>query len=630
MTAIPPTGRPGTGVPSGPSGVFARFDDLGEGGRSFVLTDPVEWFVATEPARVAEVLAAAEDAARRGRWVAGFVSYEAAAGLDSTLPVAARPTDHPLSGLPLVWFAAFARRQDVTCHAIDRTLNAPEPPATAAWRLDQDERHHRDAVERIRLRIAAGDFYQVNLTARLSGTVRDAFAQYARLAVAQRGRFNAFMSTGEHAVASASPELFFTRDDRLVTTRPMKGTASRGRWPGEDEQHVRALRTSAKERAENIMIVDLLRNDLGRIAETGTVAVRSLLEPERYPTVWQLTSTVTALAREGTDLVDLFRALFPSGSVTGAPKVAAMRAIVDLEDSPRGVYCGAVGYLAPHPVRPPLRFSVAIRTLTTAIGSGYAEYGAGGGITWSSDPAAEWAELLTKTVVLRRPPRAPARLLESMRFEPPGRVANMDRHLARLVASARHFGFPEDVHALRAAVWRAVTGRADTCRVRLWLDSTGAVAAEAEPLTATPDLTELAIADRTVCSEDVLLFHKHDDRRRYDEPRRSRPDVDDVLLVNERGHVTESTCANLAVLIRGRWWTPPLDSGLLPGIERARLLETGELAERVLTPDDVASADAVALVSSLRGWRPARLAVCGRMSAAACPPLDRTGPGEVG
>jgi len=605
MTAIPPTEEPGVGHRSG---VFARFDDLGVGGRSFVLADPVDRFVATEPGQVPDVLAAAEAAARRGRWVAGFVSYEAAAGLDSTLPVAARPAEHPLSGLPLVWFAAFARREEVPCGAVDRI------PDTR-WRLDRDEHQHREAVERIRRRIAAGDFYQVNLTARLSGTVRDAFVQYLRLAQAQRGRFNAFLSTGEHAVASASPELFLARDGRLVTTRPMKGTTPRGRWPGEDDAHVRALRTSAKERAENIMIVDLLRNDLGRIAETGTVAVASLLEPERYPTVWQLTSTVTALAREGIDLVGLFRALFPSGSVTGAPKVAAMRAIVELEDSPRGVYCGTVGYLAPDPVRPPLRFSVAIRTLTTAIGSGYAEYGAGGGITWSSDPAAEWTELLTKTVVLRRPPHTPARLVETMRFEPPCQVGNLDRHLARLVASARYFGFPHDMQALRGAVWRAVAGQAGMCRVRLRLDSTGEVAAEVEPSPPIPEMTELAIAKETVRSDDVLLFHQHGDRRRYDQLRRSRPGADDVLLVNERGQVTESTCANLAVLIRGRWWTPPMDSGLLPGIERARLLDTGELAEHVLTPADVASADALALISSLHGWRPARLAAYRREAA---------------
>jgi para-aminobenzoate synthetase/4-amino-4-deoxychorismate lyase len=188
---------------------------------------------------------------------------------------------------------------------------------------------------------------------------------------------------------------------------------------------------------------------------------------------------------------------------------------------------------------------------------------------------------------------------------------------------------------LRAAVWGAVAGRADTCRVRLRLDSAGAVTADAEPLTAAPATTELAIVDRAVLSDDVLLFHKHDDRRRYDELRRSRPDVDDVLLVNERGQVTESTRANLAALSRGRWWTPPLDSGLLPGIERGRLLETGELAERVLTPDDVASADALALISSLRGWRPARLKVSGRdatqaVSAGSWPQLDRTRQDEVG
>ena len=380
------------------SSVSARFDDLTTG-RGVVFVQPGEQFVATTSDEVASVLDAAEAAARRGSWVAGFVAYEAAAGLDAALPVVQRAADDPLAALPLAWFTAFAQ-----CAAADPLLVRPTEPAR--WRLDRDERGYRADVERIRAGIAAGDHYQVNLTTRATGIVSDPYATYARVATAQRGAYNALLITGQHAVVSASPELFVARDGQLLTTRPMKGTAARRRTRAADTAAAAALRASAKEQAENIMIVDLLRNDLGRIAEIGSVAVPALLELERYPTVWQLTSTVTARTKPGDDdLGSLFRALFPSGSITGAPKAAAMRAIADLEPSPRGVYCGAVGYLCPHPRQPPLRFAVAIRTLTVALATGRAEYGTGGGITWSSDAASEWAELRTKTLVLDGPPR---------------------------------------------------------------------------------------------------------------------------------------------------------------------------------------------------------------------------------
>jgi para-aminobenzoate synthetase/4-amino-4-deoxychorismate lyase len=376
--------------------ISARFDDLTTG-HSVVFREPGQQFVAMTPADVVDALAAAEAAARGGSWVAGFVAYEAAPGLDPALPVVRRAADDPLIGLPLVWFTAFAGAE-----AAEPLVAHPTP--LAHWRLARDERGHRGDVERIRAGIAAGDYYQVNLTTRASGCVSDPLATYSRLATAQRGAYNALLTTGEHAVISASPELFVTRDRQLLTTRPMKGTAARRQSPSQDLAAAAALRASPKEQAENIMIVDLLRNDLGRIAEPGTVMVPALLELERYPTVWQLTSTVTAQARpDADDLVALFRALFPSGSVTGAPKAAAMRAIADLEPSPRGVYCGAVGYLGPHPLRPPMRFSVAIRTLTVALATDLGEYGTGGGITWSSDPASEWAELQTKTRVLDGP-----------------------------------------------------------------------------------------------------------------------------------------------------------------------------------------------------------------------------------
>ncbi|HEY0806246.1 MAG TPA: chorismate-binding protein [Pseudonocardiaceae bacterium] len=374
--------------------VVARFDDLTPGGRCFELSGLVDQFAAEGANDVAGVLRAAERAARAGRWVAGFVTYEAAPGLDPTLPAREWPRGHPLCTLPLAWFAACSDRTEV------QPCRPAADPESVRWRLDRDRAWHRDAVAHVRESIARGDYYQLNLTARMTAEIRDAYDHYARLALAQNGAYNAFIATPEHTIMSASPELFFTRDGDEIVTRPMKGTAPRGQCPDDDLDRAVALRGSAKERAENIMIVDLLRNDLGRIATNGSVQVRELLATERYPTLWTLTSTIAARTRPNTDLAEIFGALFPSGSVTGAPKRAAMSAIGEIEQRPRGVYCGAIGYLAPHGVA---RFSVAIRTITRVRGTGYAEYGTGGGITYSSDAASEWAELLTKTAVLHHP-----------------------------------------------------------------------------------------------------------------------------------------------------------------------------------------------------------------------------------
>ncbi|HWF73386.1 MAG TPA: chorismate-binding protein [Solirubrobacteraceae bacterium] len=581
--------------------MWARFDDLRPGAQSMLLTDPAQEFVAHAPEEVKDALRAAEHAARAGHWVAGFVTYEAAHGLDSALPALAWAPGHPLAGLPLAWFAAFRCREEV---------GPPErvggEAAQAGWSLDRERTWHRDAVACVREAIAAGDYYELNLTARLTATVTDPAELYARLADAQPGGYNALIVTGEHTVVSASPELFFARHGDEVVTRPMKGTTRRGRWPEEDVDRERALRTSEKERAENVMIVDVMRNDLGRVAALGSVEVPVLFETERYPTLWQLTSTVTARAAPGTDLADLFAALFPSGSVTGAPKRAAMQAIAAIEQRPRGVYCGAVGYLSPDPHLPGARFSVAIRTATRSNVSGYAEYGTGGAITWSSDPEAEWAELQTKAAALSGSP-PPARLLETLRFDPPGTLVNLERHLARLSASAHYFGFRYRRAAVDTALAEALARRCAVARVRLVLERSGAVHVEAEDFLPTPGAVRLAIADDPVRSSDVLLYHKHADRELYDSARRAHPGVDDVVLWNERRQVTETTTANLAVRLDERWWTPSLACGLLPGAERARLIELGELAEREITVEELIQAERVAVVNSLRGWREAQL-----------------------
>ena len=569
----------------------ARFDV--EAGR-FRLTGCREAFVATSTDEVVGVLDAAEAAAAAGSWVAGFVSYEAAPGLDPHLRVRTRPHDDPLGRLPLAWFGTF-----------DDRVSAPQPARPPgldpgpAWELEWTARQHAAVVDRVKDLIAAGLTYQVNLTARAHTTTDDPAALYARLLRAQAGRHSAYIETSSHAVACASPELFFAVDGTHLVTRPMKGTARRGRWPAEDVDAASRLQCSPKERAENVMIVDLVRNDVGRIARTGSVTVPTLLELERYPQVWQLTSGVEGELPEGTRLASVFQALFPSGSVTGAPKRTTMDMIAELEPRPRGVYCGAVGVVAPGPGLN-ASFAVAIRTATTNLDSGYTEYGTGGGITWASDAAKEWDELKAKATILDQPCEVDG-LFETMRREQGVGIVNREAHLDRLGASAAYFSIP----FAPAAAIEAITAVDEPARVRLDLHLDGTLRVTEQPLPDSFGPLRLGLSREPVDSRAVVMFHKIRNRERYE--RRSQTAVDDVVLVNERGEVTETTIANLAVRLDGRWWTPTLGCGLLPGVERARLLDAGVLAERVITVDELVGAAELAVVSSLRGWRPARL-----------------------
>ena len=366
---------------------WARFDDL-RAGTAVWFPRASHALVATSPDDVAPVLAEVERATASGAWAFGYVSYEAARGLDPALPV-----HEPVAGLPLAWFGIGPPPMTVP------VVEPPSPRGYTAgpWHCAWTAPEHRRAVRAVRDRIAAGDTYQVNLTTRMSAPVSGSLEDfYAELALAQQGAYHAYLDLGRFAIAGASPELFFELRGRDLVMRPMKGTAPRGATPAADARLARDLRTSEKDRAENIMIVDLVRNDLARVAATGSVAVTALCRLERYETVHQLTSEVTARLRPEVGLVDVFRALFPCGSVTGAPKRETMRIIRDLEPGPRGVYCGAVGVLGPGFAR----FNVAIRTACVDRATGTAEYGTGGGVTWSSDPAGEYAELLAKTRVL--------------------------------------------------------------------------------------------------------------------------------------------------------------------------------------------------------------------------------------
>lgn len=573
-----------------------RFDDLRPGNESSVgFVDPVEILRTDSPAAVPEILRAAEERAAAGQWVAGFLAYEAARGFDPVLE-----THPPRPDLPVAWFAVFQAP----------TPEPPWPPRASYqlsdWQPDVDVDQYRSALDTIHHLIAAGDTYQVNYTMRMRGRFTgDPATAYRDLLAAQSGGFGAYLDLGDEQIMSASPELFFRWDEEGITTRPMKGTIGRGRWQAEDEEQRIRLAASQKDRAENLMIVDLLRNDLGRIARFGSVEVLDLFAIERYETVWQMTSTIRAQPRDDVALTDVMAGLFPSGSVTGAPKARTMQIIRDLESSPRGVYCGAIGLLAPPGSgRPRAQFNVAIRTLVVDPVVGTAVYGTGGGITWDSQTDAEHEEALLKAAVLtHESPRFS--LLETMRWSPADGIARRPRHIARLRASAAYFGLPFPAAAVNARL-EGLSGEVEQ-RVRLMVDERGSVEVETEPLIDEDGPVRLVVDTEPVDDRSVFLFHKTTNRLVYDEAAGRHPAAGDVVLVNRSGLATETTRANLAARFGDEWVTPPISDGCLPGTLRAELIHDGTLQERSIPVSLLQQADELAVINSLRGWRQAEL-----------------------
>jgi para-aminobenzoate synthetase/4-amino-4-deoxychorismate lyase len=594
----------------------ARFDDLTPGReRCFAFHGRRATVAARTLDEVIPALREVEDATRAGLWAAGYVSYEAAPAFDQALQVRTPQPHEPLRAMPLVSFGLYLRREE--CESLEPRSLHPAPYTMSAWAPEIDRGEYERGVGEIRDAIGAGDTYQVNYTMRLRAAFSgDPGELYRDLVLAQRGAHAACIDAGRYQVASISPEKFFRIDGDRIEVRPMKGTIRRGRWPEEDDVLADALARSEKDRAENLMIVDLLRNDLGRIAEFGSVEVDSLLDLERFETVWQLTSEVSARLRPRTRLRDVFRALFPSGSVTGAPKARTMEIIAALEHSTRGVYCGAVGYVAPDGAPgPDAEFNVAIRTVVVDVHEGLAEYGVGGGITWDSDSAGEYEEARLKAQLLveRRPEFL---LIETLRWDPEEGYLFLPDHLERLAASAAYFGFPCDREALTSCVEAAVDGAPAPRRVRLVLARDGACRAEAEeqvpPWLDGPEAggepIMVAVDPVPVTSSNVFLFHKTTQRKVYDDRIKRHPTMDDVVLQNERGEVTETTIGNLAVRFDGHWYTPPLGSGCLGGVYRQRMIDAGLLEERVVSVADLPRADGVAVLNSVRGWRSAVVA----------------------
>ena len=535
----------------------------------------------------------ANSAAAGGSWVALALSYDSAPAFDSALE------SHRDADFPLLWCGIFDELTPVNSASLSEgefDISRFEPALAA--------RDYLRAIDTIRNYIAAGDTYQVNYTFPLRGAVTgDLFACFNTVARSQGAGYSAYLDIGSHQILSFSPELFFRCDGSTITTKPMKGTARRGRWLSEDDARAAQLAVSEKDRAENVMIVDLLRNDLGRIAEVGSVEVAALFEVERFNRVLQMTSTVRATRRADADLVSVMRALFPSGSVTGAPKVRSTQIIRELEPFPRGIYTGAIGLLWPDG---DMVFNVAIRTLAVESNTRRATLGVGGGITWGSTVESEYDESLLKASFLTE--RWPEfSLLETLALIE-GEYKLLERHLRRADESAKYFGFRFSERESRKALDQVCREHAvGEWRVRLLIDPDGKTHTEVRQLVARSEPLGVKVYPHPIDEADVLLYHKTSARERYDAALEECQPCDDVIFVNSRGCVTESTIANIVVESGRKKWTPPRSTGLLAGTRRQELIETGQIAERDISVEELERTREFWLVNSVRGWMRARI-----------------------
>lgn len=518
------------------------------------------------------------------KWhAAGFISYEAASAFDPAMQTKSG------DGFPYLWFGLYAQPRIVS---LPDPANPKEP---SLWSPTVDRIAYDSAIDQIKTYIKSGDTYQVNYTVRLNlnNFQNNAWELFLHLTQKQN-KHAAYVDTGRYVICSASPELFFLLDGNSITCRPMKGTAQRGRTTLEDIGKSQWLRSSEKNRAENIMIVDMVRNDLGRIAETGSVQVAELFTVERYSTLWQMTSTVTA--KTNATIVDIFKALFPCASITGAPKISTMKIINDLENTPRRIYTGSIGTIAPDRKA---KFNVAIRTVLFDRNTQSAEYGVGGGIVWDSTSMDEYSEILVKARVLTD--EVPDfSLLETILWTPEEGFFLRKKHVERLIDSANFFDYPVSKANIDETLNQIASDFNSPQRIRLLVDNKGIITTECIPYIAEDKTLRVCLANESVNSKDIFLFHKTTHRIIYDEARKKNPSYDDVLLYNEQGELTEFTTGNLVVEKDGILFTPPVSSGLLAGTFRAYLLDMDQVHERVIRIEELKDFTNIYLVNSVR------------------------------
>lgn len=566
----------------GPRDALVRAEGTRFGDGWLWFRDPLEDRPVRASGDLVATIAWAEDVARAGDWSVGYVAYEAAPAFDPALQ-----TQPGRGDLPLAYFRRYRRP------TFWNTLSPGPSPPPAAWRPEWDAQCYASAFAEVRRALAHGESYQANLTFRTRSKARDPRDQFARWAADDPPPYALFWGDEDYAIACLSPELFFERRGDELIGRPMKGTAP-------VESAANALPSSEKERAENLMVVDMIRNDFGRIARTGSVSVPALFRVERHGSLYQMTSTVSA--KSDAPLADVFRALFPCASIIGAPKVATTGLLARLETSPRGVYTGAIGWVAPGG---DARFAVAIRTVTFQLAKALAEYGVGSGIVWDSRCDSEWEECLLKTSALERV-SPPWELLETMRYEPERGIALEEQHLDRMANSARDLGIGFSREGARAWLAERTSSLAEPTRLRLRLGRDGKTSLDLLPLKPTPTAMTAAWAGSPVASQDRAMRHKSTYRSAYSK-RLAEVATDEVLLWNERGEATEFANGSLIAERGGERVTPPVDSGCLPGTYVAWRVAVGDVTPCPLKREDVASASRLWFANSVVGEVPVRL-----------------------
>ena len=579
---------------------FLLFDDArADGAPCRLYQSPAGEIVAHEIAEVAPALARLRSAVADGKHAAGWIGYDAGYALEAKL----HPLARRLGTAPLLWFGLFDNYRILDAEQRAAFLGDP----AAAWigppRPRIDLAAYLAAASRVKEHLFAGEYYQANLTfgcdIALTGSPLAAYAQL-------RSRSNAgWGGVVRHPggwLLSLSPEQFFTLHGGMIEAKPMKGTAPRRADPAADRDEAAALAVDPKQRAENLMIVDLLRNDLARVAEPGSVAVPDLFAVESFPTLHQMVSRVTARLGADVDAVGVLETLFPCGSITGAPKIAAMASLRQLETEARGAYTGSMGWIDPGG---DAAFNVLIRTLVIDENGTQARLGLGSGLVVDSVVEDEWAECLLKGKFVASD-TAEFDLIETMRFDPEVGIADLDRHLDRLDGSAGRFAFPFNRHTARNELQAATFRRQEPAMLRLLLSPKGTMAIELKPVPENPrQPVEVAVRPLPVAADDIRLGHKTTARALMDAAR-----VDggkyETIFVTPEGQVTEGSYTSIFVERDGKYLTPPLARGLLPGLLRARLIEEGKAEEADLTVDDLA--DGFYIGNTVRGLIKARLA----------------------
>ncbi len=564
--------------------------------RWLLFRDPVDVISSGNVEHVTAILDQTEHQVEQyQRFAAGFICYEASPAFDRHFPV--RRTRE----IPKIWFGIYDGYDVID---FPESVAARHNADGLNWELSLEEEDYRKSLARIKDYIREGDAYQVNYSFRFRANCDiDSWSLFVQMVhsqnLASQPGYCVYVNTDEWAVCSASPELFLSLDRRVLKSRPMKGTAARGHGYEDDLEIGRQLQESGKNRAENIMITDMVRNDMGKIADTGTVETTDIFSLEKYPTFWAMSTTVGCLTDAG--LTELFEALFPAASITGAPKLRAMEIINELENLPRYIYTGAAGFVAPGRRA---QFNVAIRTVLIDKRKSNAEFGAGGGIVWDSDPADEFQECHTKAAVLTCS-QPSFDLLETFRWSRDGGFLNLDAHLSRLGNSASCFSWEVDQDEIRNQLRSEALDfpEADQ-RVRLCVSRCGRIHVQHTDYQSLPDPYRVRLASIPVNSKNRFLYHKTTHREVYDSALADHGDCDDVLLCNERGEITESCRANIIVELDGGFLTPPVSSGLLNGVGRALLLAERKVTEKVILREQIADADSLWLVNSSRGcWR---------------------------